>query len=47
MRIVARNIILYYRVFNKELKINTDARKLQFGAVIIQEGKLIAFIVEN
>ena len=42
-RIVARNTLLTYPDFNETFKIYTDASAFQFGAVIIQEGKPIAF----
>ena len=35
--------LLAYTDFNKEFKINTDASKLQLGAVIIQKSKPISF----
>ena len=38
-RIVARDNLLAYPVFNKELKIHTNARDSQLGAFIIQKCK--------
>ena len=41
--IVACNNLLYYPYFNKQFKIQTDARIFQLGAVITKKGKPIAF----
>ena len=41
-RIVPHNSLLDYPDFNKQFKIHTDARNLQLGMIIIQEGKLIS-----
>ena len=41
-RIVARDTLLSYPDFNEKLKIHTDARDSQLGAVTIQKGKLIS-----
>ena len=42
-QVVDRDTFLAYTVFNKEFKINTDARKFQLGLVIIHKGKLMDF----
>ena len=42
-RIVTRNVLLAYLGFNEEFKTHNDAIRSQSGAVIIQEGKPIAF----
>ena len=42
-QIVACNILLSYTDFNRELKINNDARRFQLGAVIVQYVKPITF----
>jgi RNase H-like domain found in reverse transcriptase len=42
-KIIAREVMLAYPDFNKPFKIHTDASHYQLGAVISQEGKLIAF----
>ena len=42
-QIVACNILLSYTYFNRELKINNDARRFQLGAVIGQDVKPITF----
>ena len=42
-RIVACNTLLIYPDFNKRFDIHTDYSDFQIGAVIIQEGKPIAF----
>ena len=42
-RIVACDTLLTGPDFNEEFKMNTNASKFQFGAVIIQNGKLITF----
>ena len=47
MRTVARNVLLAYPDFNKYFKIHTNARKSQLRAIISQEVKPLAFIVEN
>ena len=41
-RIFSRNNLLTYPDFNEELKINTNARKFQLGAVINQKDKPIS-----
>ena len=42
-RIIARETILAYPNFNKKFTIYTDASDFQLGAVIMQEGKPLAF----
>ena len=42
-RIVDRNNLSTHPDFIEEFKTHTDARYFQFGAVIIQKGKLLAF----
>ena len=42
-RILACDNLLTYPDFNEIFKIQTDASAFQFGAVIIQKGKPIAF----
>ena len=42
-RIMARETLLAYPDFNKEFHIYTDASKVQLGAVIVQDGRPIAF----
>ena len=42
-RTVAHDTLLAYPDFNKRFDINMDARDYQLGAVIIQNGKTIAF----
>ena len=42
-RIIARETILAYPDFNKKFSIYTDASDFQLGAVIMQEGKPLAF----
>ena len=42
-RIVARDTLSAYSDFNEEFKSHTDASNFQFGAVINQKGKPIAF----
>ena len=39
---MASDTLLTYPDFNENFKINTDARDLKLGAVIIQKGKPIA-----
>ena len=46
-RIVAPNILLAFPYFDKVFKILTDASEFQLLVVISQEGKHVAFIVEN
>ena len=46
-RTAARYNLLTYLDFNETFKIHTDSSALQLGAVIIQEGKPIAFTVEH
>ena len=40
---MAHDVLSSYPDFNKKNKIHTNARKLQLGAVISQDGKPIAF----
>ena len=40
---IGREVFLAYPDFNAPFEINTDASKLQIGAVISQKGKPIAF----
>ena len=40
---MACNVLLDYSYFDEELKIHTNARNFQFGAVIIKNGKPIYF----
>ena len=42
-RIMARETLLAYPDFNKEFHIYTDASNIQLGAVIVQEGRPVAF----
>ena len=42
-RVMARTTILQYPAFDKPFHIYTDASAVQLGAVIVQEGKPIAF----
>ena len=42
-RVIGREVLLAYPDFNAPFEINTDALKLQIGAVISQKGKPIAF----
>lgn len=42
-RLVARETLLAYPDFNKKFTIHTDASDFQLGAVIMQEGKPLAF----
>ena len=46
-RIVARNTLSTYPVFNETFKIHTNASALQLGAVISQKGKPIAFYIRK
>jgi len=42
-RIIAKETLLAYPNFNEPFQIHTDASHCQLGAVVLQEGKLIAF----
>ena len=42
-RVIGRELLLDYPNFNAPFEINTDASKLQIGAVKPQKGKPIAF----
>ena len=42
-RIVSHNTLLAYLYFNERFEIHTDDRNFHIGAVMIQEGKPIAF----
>lgn len=42
-KVIAREVLLTYPDFSKEFEIHTDASKLQLGAVIMQDGKPLAF----
>ena len=42
-KLVSRNTLLSYPNFNEPFEIHTDASKLQLGAVISQNNKLVAF----
>ena len=42
-RVIGREVLLAYPDFNAPFEIHTDAYKFQFGAVISQKGKPIAF----
>ena len=42
-RVMARETVLMYPDFKKPFEIFTDASKVQLGAVIVQDGKPIAF----
>ena len=44
-KLVSRETLLSYPDFNKPFEIHTDASKVQLGAVISQNNKLIAFTV--
>ena len=46
-RIVARDTLSTYPVFNETFKIHTNASALQLGAVISQKGKPIAFHIRK
>ena len=40
---MARDVLLDYTDYNEQIKIHTDARSLQLGAVIIHNGEPIYF----
>jgi len=42
-KVIAKETLLAYPDFNKPFKIHTDASHYQLGAVVSQEGKLVAF----
>ena len=42
-KVISRETLLVYPEFNKPFDIHTDARDLQLGALISQQGKPIAF----
>ena len=42
-RLIAKETLLAYPNFNKKFTIHTDASDFQLGAVIMQEGKPLAF----
>ena len=46
-RVIGRESLLAYPDFNAPFEINTDASKLNIGAVISQKGKPIAFYSQN
>ena len=46
-RVIGRELMLAYPDFNAPFEINTDAYKIQIGAVISQKGKPIAFYSQN
>jgi len=42
-KVIAKEMVLAYPDFNKPFRIHMDASHYQLGAVVSQEGKLIAF----
>jgi len=42
-KVIAKETLLAYPDFNKPFQIHANASHYQFGAVVSQEGKLIAF----
>ena len=44
---MACDTLFSYPNFNKELKIHTDSREFQFGAVIRQKGTLLALYIRK
>ena len=46
-RVIGREVFLAYLDFNAPFEIHTDASKLQIGAVIFKNGKLIAFYLRK
>ena len=42
-KLVSRETLLSYPIFNLQFDIHTDASNLQLGSVISQKGKLITF----
>ena len=42
-RVIGREVLLAYPDFNAPFEINTDASKIQIGAVVSQKGKPISF----
>ena len=47
LKTLARETILAYPKYGEVFEIYTDASSRQLGAVITQDGKPIAFLVEN
>ena len=44
---IAHGVCMAYSNYNEEFEIFTDASSQQFGAVIVQKNRPIAFLVEN